>query len=50
MMKWEDFLELIKILDSYDIEYSVGDYYNEEQEIIGHWLQIQEQIIDSEEV
>lgn len=49
-MEWEDFLELIKILDRYDIAYSIGDYYDEEQEVVGHWLHIQEQEIDSEEV
>ena len=50
MMEWENFQKVIKFLDNYDIAYRVGDYYDEEDRIIGHWLKIEEQYIDSEEV
>ena len=50
MMSWEDFQKVIKFLDNYDIAYHLGDYYDEEDRITGHWLKIEEQYIDSEEV
>ena len=40
MLEWEDMLALTKILDSYDINYELGDYYDEEGVLCGHWLEI----------
>ena len=40
MMSWKDMLALIEILDSYDINYELGDYYDDEEVVCGHWLQI----------
>ena len=50
MMEWEECLKLMKILDSYDISYKCGDYYDDEDCISGHWIEIQETFIDSEEI
>jgi hypothetical protein len=39
-MEWEDMLTIMKIFDKYNLSYDNGDYYNEEEEVCGHWLEI----------
>ncbi len=40
-INYENIKELMKLLDKYNVNYSFGNYYSPDSEIIvGHWLKI----------
>lgn len=47
---YESMKELMKILDTYNINYSFGNYYSpHDEKIVGHWLKI-EADLDTDEI